>query len=76
MIIDRLKGRIGASGPGALRESDAAKAAGLALAALATNVLAGDLGDDPASWWCLGPHRALSQILWHPGGIAFPPLSL
>jgi PBS lyase HEAT-like repeat len=22
---------------------------------LATNVLAGDLGDNPASWWCLGP---------------------
>ena len=40
MIIDRLRGRIGGSGPAALRESDTAKAAGLAVAALATNVLA------------------------------------
>ena len=40
MFIDRLRGRIGGSGPAALRESDAAKAAGLAVAALATNVLA------------------------------------
>ena len=40
MFIDRLRGRIGGSGPAALRESDAAKAAGLAIAALATNVLA------------------------------------
>jgi O-antigen/teichoic acid export membrane protein len=40
VIIDRLRGRIGGSGPAALRESDAAKAAGLAIAALATNVLA------------------------------------
>jgi O-antigen/teichoic acid export membrane protein len=38
--LDRLRGRIGGAGPAALRESDAAKAAGLAVAALATNVLA------------------------------------
>ena len=40
MTWDRLKGRIGVAGPTALRDSDAAKAAGLAGAALVTNVLA------------------------------------